>query len=368
MTAFPPVQTIGTPVAPVAVAPGVLATIPYPRSTPNAVPPALPYAVIQNSSPYTLLVSQGGVLTQIAAFTADVVFTNIGDMSGLTVLPQAGASLAIGGQDSTVYTTWYSDRPPGSYPAALGSGTASLSATSEVANFQPFTLAGGAGPPFEQQAVAASTLGWGGIRVALTDLTGNGAGVILKWFASDGSFIGQRMVQAPAGGGGSFVFTTPHLGETVTVIVWSGNNGEQVNLVVSQTSEAIHEWAQLTTAFAVGLGVTDPLINASGVVNSGGAGDRVLGAASWVYAGPVSFYLNGFGAIAAAGFTVSLRSAGTVIGAWTGGGAVNADFPNGNVKVPVWYIPPFPLDVFVQNRSGVNANFSAYVTADDWRG
>jgi hypothetical protein len=111
----------GIAVAPVPLNSGLLTTIPLPTLPRGPVPWRTPWIVILNSSPFTLLVSTGSLTTQIAAFTSDKVFV-YAQGTPITVLPQPAIGAISPGTDSTVYATWYAEEPPGTYPAALGSG------------------------------------------------------------------------------------------------------------------------------------------------------------------------------------------------------------------------------------------------------
>lgn len=184
------------PVVPVSgLSAGVLATIPYPTNLPvGPTPVQLPYCVLNNSSPFTLLVTQGGNLSQIPAFTADVVHVlELGSTQGITVLPQATAAVVAVGADTSVYATWYSGQPPGTYPAAIGAGTTPLAQTVSIYNSAVAGIpAGGttigpaSSPPLSiptwAQAVA--------IRFDITSVTGGANGLFLNVNDSASGLIG----------------------------------------------------------------------------------------------------------------------------------------------------------------------------------
>lgn len=113
---------VGIAAAPIlGILPGVLVSIPPPRTPSGPTPIPYSFLVIVNSSPYALLVSQGGVLTQIAAFTQDLVQVPNSDQA-VTILPQVGSETLAPGVDASIYGTWYPNDPGGEYPAAIGAG------------------------------------------------------------------------------------------------------------------------------------------------------------------------------------------------------------------------------------------------------
>ena len=139
MTAGP-----GYPSTPVVVFSGALTTINPPSITTTAggaVPADLRWVVITNSSPYTLLLSHGSVLSELAAFTADKFVVDQGlDAVPITLLPQppqtsggvGAAILAL--QDQHAYAVWYEDDPGGIYPAAIGAGDINFIPNSQLFN------------------------------------------------------------------------------------------------------------------------------------------------------------------------------------------------------------------------------------------
>ncbi len=129
------------PSPPVTIAAGVLAQIAYPANVPPQT--ELHYCVILNASPFTIVVSSGRVMTQIAAFTADVVQVVVTQRQPIVVLPVAGVGLVQTGTDSTVYATWLAEAPGGVYPSAIGAGTTPTNQSALVADE---TIALGAGP------------------------------------------------------------------------------------------------------------------------------------------------------------------------------------------------------------------------------
>ena len=125
----------GYAVAPVTgLAAGVLATVPFPTNLPRTtVPILLTHCVLANSSPFTLLVTQGANITQIPPFTADDVHVmEKGQLASITVLPQATGATVASGVDTSIYATWYDTDPPGVYPCAMGSGSIPLTQVTQL--------------------------------------------------------------------------------------------------------------------------------------------------------------------------------------------------------------------------------------------
>ena len=115
---------------PIIVSAGVLAVINPPTLTDRpggAVPPDFAWVVVVNSTPFTLLVAHGAFLGELAAFTADKYYVELGvGATALTALPQAPVGV-LASQDRTVYATWYEADPGGQYPAAIGAGAIAFS-------------------------------------------------------------------------------------------------------------------------------------------------------------------------------------------------------------------------------------------------
>lgn len=200
MTSTPPPSgpahpIAGYPAAPIVVAPNVLSTIPYPTNLPTGpVPTALPFMVIVNSSPYALLVSQGQVLTQIAAYTQDIVqLPQVNGRAGVTVLPLAGVANIAPGADATIYATWYPADPGGQYPAAIGAGAIPIGTSTNLTpvagsavnlgpgqeSFGFGIVTGGvdaAAPPGWVQAVAVYIVQTGGTASGVEVSVGGGLG------------------------------------------------------------------------------------------------------------------------------------------------------------------------------------------------
>lgn len=130
----PPVP--GLPSGPVSLTLGQQTVIPYPSNIPpGPVPLALPWVVIINSSPYILQVYQGGLIDQIAAFTQDLVqLSQVDGHSPIEVVPLSGGANIAPGTDATAAATWYSQKPAGSFPAAIGAGAIPLAQASVLLN------------------------------------------------------------------------------------------------------------------------------------------------------------------------------------------------------------------------------------------
>lgn len=163
---------------------GSVFTIPDPSSQqsvqgtgPMPTPPSLRYVVLTNSSPFTLLVSHGYILGELAAFTSDVFdlwqggYPTAGDSTPLTVLARSpnisgGAGAAIlGQQDTTLYAVWYENDPGDIYPAALGAGEIVTLPLADI--FNDLTV-----PPGGFSIGPLDMSGWNAISLTFIDQSG----------------------------------------------------------------------------------------------------------------------------------------------------------------------------------------------------
>lgn len=359
----------GAPATPVVVSSGVLATVPVPTAASSAgsqpVPWTRGWVVLLNSSPFTLLVSSGGPVTQIAAFTSDKVYV-LTTGTPVTVLPQPGSGTSTPTQDSTVYATWYHDEPPGTYPAALGSGSATFSAIQSLIPFTTGALIAGASQAFPA-AGGSSTLGWGGLSMIARETTNNGPLVVrVTWLdkAVAGNSVGIRTFIVPALG--TATVSMPHLGPFVSITV-KNNLGvaNAYQITVSQTTIALDQWNVQSGNAIDGQSMIVP---AAGPLV--GAGAQVLVGRSLVtYGGPATLHawITSVGVAAGCGvfiFYTDSTGANVVLSGMTfpAGGALGT-FPPAVSLI----VPPFPLSLQAFNTTAAGVVINASLVADDWR-
>lgn len=354
----PPAAPAGYPAAPVTVIAGATVTVPYPANLPiGPVPPSLPYMVVLNSSPYTLLVSQGRVIAQVAAFTSDLVqLTQLGQAGvGVDLMAQQGSGLTVPGQDSTAYATWYERKPAGSFPAALGSGAANFTAATPIIDDSPNVVVG-----TPQRYGPFSTLSAAGVRFSIVAQLGTTVPLLVQ--------LEEPVVAGPTAAGHNFVlpgqsaafaaFVSPVIGDELTIVL-SANAGSDVGVIIA---------ASLVTTPLAAFGTptvfgnTDGLYQASFAVGGGGTADLLtpLG----IYAGPASLFLNPGGA---ATWTARLQSQSAVgvwtqIGRWTQADLLGASAIRENVT-----IPPAPIRLQYDNGTGAPTTPVASLTYDYWR-
>jgi hypothetical protein len=365
--AAPPLSPAqGAPAVPVVVTAGVLATIPVPTAaTPTGtqpVPWTRGWVVILNSSPYTLLVGGGGPITQIAAFTSDKVFV-LTTGNPVTVLPQQGSSAAVGGQDSTVYATWYHDEPPGTYPAPTGAGGANLQPAA-VAVSQVTSCPAGSTLNFPGGASVISAIGFSGMRV----LFGAQGPLTLQiiWFSDpSGSFQTAVRTVVVGSTAGAF-FDQVHYGDYFRVTVTS-QAGAPINfsLAISQTAVVKSQWASSIN--------TPPMLLNGSVALAAPLGSTGTINANEVYAGPVTIHALITSVVATPnlfGFQVQAMDGA---GAW-GTVLVSAVNPSagqlamGTIIPPVSFLAPAaPIRVVAVNNANGAVTFLAAAVADDWR-
>ena len=169
---------------PVTVTAGGSGLIPFPVQATAQ----LNYIEVINSSPYTLQLSQGQVLGQVPAFTAQVFrLTSVGGPVSWTTLVPSG--IVVPGQDATLYITWSDQEPYGTWPASVGSSAVAFSgADLGTGNLRTAPAAAATAGPF-------FTLGYQGLVLATsfhnptTNLGGAGADyrIVVEW-AQDQAF------------------------------------------------------------------------------------------------------------------------------------------------------------------------------------
>lgn len=333
---------------PVVVAAGVQVAIQYPAQAPQS----LSWVVVNNSSPFTCVVSQGQVLGQLAAFTADAFPVRSGQPIG--VLAFAGAGVVSPGTDSTVYATWYQSNPGGSYPAALGSGSAPIQSQSTIV---PITglipLGAGANTiygPF-------STAGFGALTLVLQELLGvNPVLIFVRYRDATGAYLCARNMTVTSNG--QVAVTIPHAGAQVEIEVRNDTAGlAAYQLQVSQQTLPTTQWLIGST----GSGPIATLIPSLLTVVGAGL-TVVVGAAVFTYAGPATLFVN----TSLATFALTLEGQEST-GAWTVlESFTQGSWANGGDQRAV-LLPPCPIRVRFNNTTGVASNIRAGVYSDDWR-
>lgn len=375
--AAPPAPAQGAPAIPVVVSAGVLATIPPPTAATPTGPQPIPWTrgwvVILNSSPYTLLVTSGGPVTQIAAFTSDKVFV-LTTGTPVTVLPQPGSSAAVGGSDSTVYATWYHDEPPGTYPAALGSGSANLQPAAAVVS-----SVGGTNLPAFSNAVfpggfnTFKSSGFGGIRVYFNNF-GNGVlQLVIRWYgqaATIPSVVGERKVLASglgaAGGFRPARFGTPHQSDFFDVSVRNGGAVAQTyDLIVTQAASDQPWWAGETQQLAGSAGLFN-VFNLAQATQLVPPASVVTFAPDVIYAGPVSMSAIGLSAGTGNVYVLAMDTTGAFqyiygFNMFSTGASI---VPQQQMQV---ILPPTVVQFQLQNTSAGGVQFNFGATADEYR-
>lgn len=223
-----PSPVAGLPSAPVPLTVNVEATIPYPTNIPiGPTPLALPWVILVNSSPYALMVRQGGLISIIPAFNQDLVqVPQVNGRAPLTVVPTPGGANVAPGTDATVFATWYSQRPSGAFPSAIGAGSIPLSQSAVI--IPP--LQGGSLGPAPSVVIGVNVQPWMQAIAFrwLNDPAGNIA-VRVQVADNSGFMIGDIFADAIVATGDWFY--VPVLGRPVLLTLtsvgpaanWSGN-------------------------------------------------------------------------------------------------------------------------------------------------
>jgi len=344
----PPAPFAGVPGAPTTVTVGVIETVPFPRAANGGpLPYVFPWVVLLNASPYTIVVSSGATTTQIAAFNSDKVYIYPGGGLQLTFVAVAGAGSPNPGSDSTVYSTFYHDEPPGQYPAYIGPG-ASI-AFSEVAAVVPSATPIASGGtlllgPFR-------TEGFAGLSI-LVDSTVPLL-VTISWSDSGGTLLtGERQMVVAANG--RLEMSTPHRGVTFYVRYSNLSGGPGAfDSNVTQTAYPFQAWSYI-----------DPVLMSSNVLVPGAGTPVVLDTSAKTYAGPAVLHIwyN-----VAATFQLDLEyqdatSAWNELQRFT----IAANPAPDGFNYPV-YVPPNPLRLLAAGTAGSNFPVICTLMADDWR-
>lgn len=353
MTQTPPSSPAqGIAVAPTLVANGATSTIPFPGAAEGAPTPwTTPWVVLLNSSPYTLVVATGSTTTQIAAFTSDKVYVFAAGLTlPVTVTPQAGAMPVNPGSDSTVYATWYHDEPPGTYPAALGSGAVSnglaslafTQGTNPLANLGVNTYG-----PFSAQ-------GYGSVMLQIT--TDAVLLVQVIWQDTAGVItIGGKQMIVPASG--VLNVSIPHRGQVFSVRV-TNQSGGTANWSGSayQSQIPLQAWNFNTPVL---IDQANPGVGAGLTVT--------LGSSIPVYAGPATWWYW-FNNMTTGDISIEYQ---TYTGGWIGlytvfeTAAVPAGVESGISRLI--HLPAAPIRIRAHNTTAGTVNPISSLVADDWR-
>jgi hypothetical protein len=355
-----PAQGIsGTPAT---VTVGVLTTIPIPRTAaggPQPTPYTFPWVVLLNASPYTIVVSSGATVTQIAAFNSDKVYIYPGGGPQVTFVAVAGVGSPAPGTDSTVYSTFYHDEPPGTYPAFIGPGAPLAFNAAPFAPQVGVLLNAGISTRFPTVGGFSST-GFAGLSCQFSNATTSTGplSVTVQWTDSAGNVLSQRNIVVPVGvlTAGVASFTIPHEGPLFNITVTNlGAGALTYSAVVNQTTVASASWN--ANGF---LGLIP--ITATSCPN---ATPTVAGLSNAIYAGPVSWFFNWNNTTA--GHALLQFQDG--LGGWNElvELALSATSPTIEpLPIPL-IVPANPLRVQVNQTSGGPTTVVTGITADDYR-
>lgn len=377
---------------PVALTPGVSGQVPYPSSSSTQ----LSYVEVVNSSPYAVIITQGGVvLGQVPAFTAQVFPLAItGQPLGYTALVPGG--LVIPGQDTTLYLTWCDSPPYGQWPASVGSSAIPFS--SAVITFaNPDGLI--AGKPTSNYLTDASgtgglpsawlsTLGFAGLFVKTNGLQGGVGGnpnnpyrVVVQWAtdALGANLIATREFIVSAGVVSGLnpslyaigTFGTPHFGNYVRFFVVGPASGVGVLVTAEHRVSALSVWlppdaanpsAPPTPLQQLG-GLVTPQFNVA-IAN----GATLILKSLYPFEGPTNLHVRFVGAGTAGQYTVALYSTdeeGTTIaelGVWQN--LTDQQFSASNLNVYDLIVPATALSLQITNGSGGAKNHFSSLTPD----
>lgn len=365
---------VGYPAAPVTIALGATSTIPYPDNiSTGPVPPVLPWVVILNSSPYTLRVKQGADLRPIAAFTSDLVqVMQLGQPQGVEITPDPGAGIIAPGSDSTAYATWYSEKPPGSWPASTGAGAAQFLFGTNIVFSDGLAHGIVNGTPSVFPGTPAPCANFGAARV-IVDNVGNvalgPATCTLRWYDQLGNVILQRKFVVPGSSiSGQAGFVTPHVGEAFDLVIEAlGSAACIVTVAIFQQSSPLAAWLIDPGAFGPTFTPpTTPGLLVEGTASVVNGATTTLAESTNVFAGPGAIYVDGQAAAAALGYSTTLEAQNpdaswSPIGKW-GFGKTQNGLLNEQVM-----LPPAPLRVRATNASGGTHDFATTVIPDAWR-
>lgn len=349
----------GIAATPIALAANTVVTVPFPtQATGRApVPWRTPWATILNSSPFTLLVTSGGQTTQIAAFTSDKVFVySMGNQLPLTLLPVPGSQTLIAGtQDTTAYVTWYQSEPPGTYPAALGSGAAQFAQNTTIINFtnavqnnNTTTTRG----PFSSQGFSALVL-----HVDSASQPGP-LQVIVQWFDSTGvNVIAQRGFILGDNVLARLNVAMPHMGPIFQIITANNAAPGAINYSINalQVTYPVAGFVQDNENGLIVRFNSSVTANSALTVYGSPSGDIFSGPCVW------SVKLT-----SATVFDIRLETE-DVLAAWTPVLQLTpGSMPDGGAAIPV-LVPPTSLRIRAANPTGVAYTLETVLTNDSWR-
>lgn len=364
---------------PIAVNPGTTFQISYPTSSAEQ----LAYVILQNSSPYALIVNQAGAAgIQLMAFTAMAFqLVSPGQPLNLTVLTPPVP--ATGGGDHTLYVTWYEHLPPGAYPAPIGSGAASFG-QANIVNVDidmggvgalllledggsilledgSTLLLEGSGdalytsPVFDARSFLGFVLSLMMPFPTLSDVTG-----LITWFSDPAGAdpITFKRFDAtsralPGLTAAQYVsFAYPHLGPYVQFqLTFSpGSSGSMAHLAIQHLQAAISAW---------GSQPGDPQILPDPGPTNVPAGGEIGFYCTALFAGPALWFAE----ISAATWDARLFSFSHA----AGNREIARIDSTMDVRQQLVYLPPGVCHVVLHNGTGSDEDGHTSITADDWR-
>lgn len=332
------------------VAPSVTSQIPYPTNAPQNCS----WVVVANSSPYTVLVQQGQVLGQVAAFTSDLFPVTSG--APLNVTPQPTAGSVAAGSDTTVYSTWYLQKPPGSYPAALGSGATNIQVsdlllsvpTTTLTPTQAIILPGPLLPPLNVAAFAST-------RMELLETGGLGPlQFVVQWLVPGGVNLFR---QIGVMGGGQFAGILPNLSDQMRFIV-TNNDPVNANVLGIEAYGTTQLGGLVVDPSGDGILVSDTTTLLNG-------GTRTLKCGP--FPGPVNLVVTSTVATGGLGWKAVLTADGRSDNTFS--------FPLWSTPLPAGVqvvtaqllLPSVPVQLVITNALGVTATFATSIIADTYR-
>lgn len=352
----PPGYATGVPGAPVTgLAAGDIVGINYP-ATPaggSPVPTNLPWVILLNSSPFTLLVTSGGVVRQIAAFTADLIFVIPQTAPPLVVLAQSGGQIISPGSDTTIYTTWYEAQPPGQFPAALGSGAINTQISTQLDQVN-IPLAGVGAVIKGPYNVA----GFGAVRATIGETSSNGPVQFLFSWLTGGAFNAPRLIGIEAGGVISVIL--PNLTDNLQILV-SNNTVAHVTATLT-----LHAYTPAFYQFD-DESLSGPLLHVTqNAVVNGGTMVGFMGASP----GPAKLSCSSSVATAGLGWSVKLDADTQGDNSYSTNlyqnAKVSTDQQNKYINDDLMLVA-VPMRLTVSNGNGANTNFTATIVTDSFR-
>jgi hypothetical protein len=354
-TPYPDVGNAGVAGTPVTVAAGGVVSIPYPAQetiSRQAVPLALPWVLVLNSSPFTLLIQTGNTVEWLSAFTQDLVQVNPALAIPLTVTALQGAAPVAAGSDTTVYTTWYNQKPPGSYPAALGAGSINVQVSNTFFQDNSGTIIPSGG---QRIYGPVSCAGYASTRFFLSEGTGaNPAIFSLVWEYPNGEGATREVVLPP---NGVVEIVTPNLSDTVLLRVTNNSLGNiSVDIVAVGLTQTVGTWNVQAAPDGVLSNGTTSLNNLVSVV---------LGPLN-PYAGPAVLNISA-SQQGGSGVAVSLLADLAGNGLYTGQVIPLFAFATGQYVTSL-LLPSAPTKLTIKNQTAISPITVAWsLIADAWR-